>query len=143
MDLSIPEKLNFGGGELVEISYLMQVFNISRRSAYKYLRVLHIKPMYVGKKVFFSLPTFKRIMYVLSQPGKPGFLFPGSSARYDARFYKDPNSGYLTEVTDEILTEASNPRILAEMAAAEGRDSSILKKLLQPSTGLKEPVERD
>jgi len=140
MDLSIPEKLNFGGGELVEISYLMQVFNISRRTACKYLRALHIKPMYVGKKVFFSLPTFKRIMYVLSQPGRPGFLFPASAARYDIRFRKS-NSEFLTEVTDEILTEASNPRIFAEMAAAEGRDPSILKKFLQASAELKEPVE--
>ena len=126
----IPKTFNFGAGEVVELSFLEQMFGISRRTACKYLRALHIKPMYIGKKVFFSLPTFKRIMFVLSLPGAPGFIFPGSTAKNNVRLTKE--AGYITEVTDEILLRAEAPQVLAEMNAAEGHDASVLKKFIKP-----------
>lgn len=132
--ISVPESYDFGSGQLVELSYLQTVFGISRRTAAKYLSVLHIKPMCIGKRVFFSLPTFRRIMYVLSCPGSPGFLFPGSSGKNNPR-HLAAGSGYISEVTPEILEIASDPRILAEMNAAEGRNPDILKKLLTSPVG--------
>lgn len=131
--ISIPERFDFGSGDLVELSYLQTIFGISRRTASKYLKALRIQPMYVGKKVLFSLPTFKRIMYILSRPGSPGFLFPGSSGKSNPRLLKDQN--YISEVTSAILEAAEDPCILAEMSAAEGKDPSILKKLLTNSAG--------
>lgn len=125
--LNLPKTHDFGGGELVELQHLETTFAISRRIALKYLKVLRIQPMYIGNDVFFSLPTFNRIMFVLSRPGSPGFLFPGSSGKTNANLHK---KGFLVEVTDEILEEAKSPRVLAEMAAASGRDSSMIKKLV-------------
>lgn len=133
MNIKIPDKLCFGGGDLVEVEYLEEVFGISRRAAMKYLRALKINPMYVGKKVYFSLPTFRRIMFVLSLPNSPGFLFPGSIAKNRVGLTKNEN--FITEVTEEILAKASDPKILAEMAAVEGHNPSLLKKFITPSTG--------
>ena len=127
MDLNLPKVHNFGGNELVELSHLEKIFDISRRVAFKYLQALRIKPLYFGKEVFFSLTTFNRIMFVLSRPGSPGFLFPASKARANAALQK---KGFLVQVTNDILDEAASPQILAEMAAASGRDSSMIKKLL-------------
>ncbi len=69
MDLAsmLPKKLNFGAGDLVELNYLCTVFSIGRRTAAKYLTALHLDPMYIGKEVYFSLVTFRRIMYVLAR----------------------------------------------------------------------------
>lgn len=131
--IKLPDKLNFGGGDLVELQYLCEVFGIHRRTASKYLKALHLQPMYVGKKVYFSLPTFKRIMFVLSLPGSPGFLFPGSAGKNSPRLLKDEN--YISEVTEEILKRAADSRILAEMSAAEGRDPSVLKKFIAQPIG--------
>jgi len=128
MTIRIPDKLNFGGGDLVEVEYLEQVFTITRRAALKLLRAFHIRPMYVGKKAYFSLPTFQRIMFVLSLPGSPGFLFPGCAAKNDVRITKDEN--FITEITPELLIRASDPKILAEMAGCSGRDPGILKKFV-------------
>jgi len=131
MSLSdIPKTFNLGAGDLVEIKFLEQMFGITRRTACKYLRALRIKPMYIGKQVFFSLPTFRRIMFVLGLPGSPGFVFPGSSGKGNVRLTKE--TGYITEVTDDILRRAAEPQVLAEMNAAEGNDSSILKKFIKP-----------
>lgn len=125
--INLPKTFDFGGGELVELFHLEITFNISRRVAQEYLKALRIHPMHIGKKIFFSLPTFNRIMFVLSRPGSPGFLFPASRAKQNQYLQK---KGYLTRVTDEILKEAKSPRILAEMSAASGRDASMVKKLL-------------
>jgi len=126
----IPKTFNLGAGDLVEIKFLEQMFGITRRAACKYLRALRIKPMYIGKQVFFSLPTFRRIMFVLGLPGSPGFVFPGSQGKNNVRLRKD--SGFITEVTDDILRRAAEPQVLAEMNAAEGNDSSVLKKFIKP-----------
>lgn len=126
-DFKIPKTFDFSGGELVELEHLENTFDITRLVALKYLKALRIQPMYIGDEVFFSLPTFNRIMFVLSRPGSPGFLFPASKAKQNQSLRK---KGYLVEVTDEILTAAANPRTLAEMAAASGTDSSMIKKLI-------------
>jgi hypothetical protein len=132
MNLNIPKKFNFAG-ELVEVDYLVQVFEIPRRTAFKWLKVLRIKPMYIKDKAYFSLPTLKRILFVLSLPSSPGFLFPGSAAKNSTRLLNDKN--YISEVTDEILAKAEDPTILAQMMAVEGRDSSIIKKFVTPPQG--------
>ncbi|KKN26577.1 hypothetical protein LCGC14_0873450 [marine sediment metagenome] len=135
MDLNslLPKKLNFGAGDLVEMRYLEKVFGIHRRTASKYLSVLHLEPLYIGKEVYFSLTTFKRIMYILTKPGQPGFLFPGSAGKASR---KRKNKGdFITEVTDDILEQAAQPSVLAEMCAAEGRDISVLKKFITPAPG--------
>jgi hypothetical protein len=131
-NFDLPKTHNFGGNELVEVKHLETTFGITRRNALKYLKALHIKPMYFGKDIFFSLSTFNRIMFVLSRPGSPGFLFPGSDAKNRCDLRKK-DSGYLIEVNDGILEVAKSPQILAEMAAASGRDSSMIKKLLAQS----------
>lgn len=125
MKFDLPKVHDLGSGELAEISHLCQTFEISRRTAFLYLKALHINPMYIGKDVFFSLSTFNRVMYVLTAPGGPGFLFPGSSAKNNKNIR---DSGCLTEVTDEILARAMKPEILAEMAASAGKDPSLLRK---------------
>lgn len=127
-NLNLPKTHDFGFGEVVEVKYLETTFNISRRLALKYLKVLKIKPLYIGKEVFFCLATFKKIMYVLSKPGSPGFIFPGSNAKNNQK--KRKSGEYITEVTDAILKEAASPQIMAEMIATEGRDPSMIKKLL-------------
>ncbi len=129
----MPKILDFGFGELTEVSYLEQVFKIKRRSAIKYLKVLRIKPVYIGGDVFFSLSTFKRILFVLCRPGGPGFCFPGSKAKNNQRNCN--NKGILTEVTDQVLKEAAEPKLLAEMAAASGDHPDILKKFLGNPVG--------
>ncbi len=128
--INIPETKDFSGGEIVEVSHLETTFGISRKVALKYLRVLKIKPLYFGDKIFYSLPTFNRIMYVLTRPGSPGFLFPASKGKNNAVLRK---AGFLVEVTDGILTEANSPRTLAAMLAASGRDNSMVKKLISAS----------
>jgi hypothetical protein len=122
-----PKTYDFGGGELVELKHLETTFKISRRLAIKYLKALKIKPLYFGDEIFFSLSTFNRVMFVLSRPGSPGFLFPGSSGKTNKKLR---NQGFLIEVTDDILEEAKSPRTLAEMSASSGRDSSMIKKLV-------------
>ena len=125
--LNLPKTFDLGGGELVEVKYLETLFGITHRVALKYLKVLRIKPMYIGKEVFFSLPTFKKIMYVLSRPGAPGFLFPASPAKQNASLRE---KGFLIEITDELLAQAASPQIMGEMVASEGRDTSMIKKLV-------------
>jgi len=125
--MELPKIHDFGGGELVELKQLEITFGITRLVALKYLKALHIQPLYFGDGVFFSLPTFNRIMFVLSRPGSPGFLFPGSKAKGNGRLR---DKGFLIEVTDSILEEAKSPRILAEMSAIGSRDSSMIKKLV-------------
>jgi hypothetical protein len=107
------------------------MFAISHRVAMKYLKVLHIRPMYFGDDVFFCLSTFNRIMHVLNRPGSKGFLFPASRAKNNAVLRK--SGDFLIEVTDEILTEAASPRVLAEMAAVSGRSPDMVKKLIAQS----------
>lgn len=127
--LNLPKTFDFGSGDVVELKHLESTFGINRRIALKYLKALRIQPLYFNDEIFFSLPTFNRILYVLSRPGSPGFIFPGSKPR--ARFNtRHKAQGFLVKVTDEILAEANSPRILAEMIAAEGRDTSVLKKLI-------------
>ena len=127
MPLTLPKTFDFGFGELVELQHLQTTFDISRRIALKYLKVLRIKPLYFKNETFFCLSTFNRIMNVLSRPSSPGFLFPGSSGKANAKLREQ---GFLIEVTDEILEEAKSPRVLAEMAAASGRNDAMVKKLL-------------
>lgn len=129
--LNLPKTYDFGFGEVVEVKYLQTTFDISPRVALLYLIALRIKPLYIGDKTFFSLPTFKKIMYVLSKPGSPGFIFPSSKAKGNQIQKNKRKSGrYITEVTDAILQEAASPRIMAEMIASEGRDVSVIKKLI-------------
>ncbi len=130
-NLNMPKTFDFGFGEVVEVKYLEMTFDITPRVAVLYLKALRIKPLNIGDKTFFSLPTFKKIMYVLSRPGSPGFIFPGSKAKYNKT--KKKSGRYITEVTDAILEEAASPRIMAEMIASEGRDVSMIKKLITHS----------
>ncbi|KKN45591.1 hypothetical protein LCGC14_0681560 [marine sediment metagenome] len=132
--LNVPKVHDFGGGDLVELRYLETTFSIPRRVALLYLKALRIRPMYIGDDVFFSLPTFKKIMYVLSRPGSPGFLFPASKAKGNTVLRKTGN--FLVEVTDDILAQAASPQIMAEMVASEGRDASMIKKLVAHSIPL-------
>jgi len=134
--MNLPKTYDFGGGELVELKHLETTFDVSRLVALKYLKALHIQPIYIGSEVFFSLSTFNRIMFVLSRPGGPGFIFPASTAKANQKLRE---KGFLVEVTNKIIEEAKSPRILAEMAAATGRDSSMVKKLItHPSAERKE-----
>jgi len=133
--MELPKTFNFGGNELVELKHLETTFGISRLVALKYLKALRIKPLYFKDEVFFCLSTFNRIVYVLSRPGSPGFLFPGSKAKNNVKLRE---KGFLVEVTDSILADAKSPRILAELAAASGQDSSMVKKLLTHPSGKEE-----
>ncbi|GAH12952.1 unnamed protein product, partial [marine sediment metagenome] len=80
-NFEIPKIHDFGFGEITEVKYLETTFGISNNLALRYLSALKIKPLYINDKVFFCLPTFKKILYVLSRPGSPGFIFPGSRAK--------------------------------------------------------------
>ena len=128
MNNYIPKTLNFSGGDLVEVAHLEKSFSITRRVALKYLRALRIKPLYIGEEIYYSLPTFNKIMFVLSRPGSPGFLFPSSKGRNKKNLRKDGE--FLVEVTDDILAQAASPQTMAEMAASTGTDTSMVKKLL-------------
>lgn len=125
VDLNIPKVYNFGSGEVVELNHLCQTFDIKRRTAFFYLEALRITPVYFGKKAFFSLPTFNRIMYVLTAPDGPGFVFPGSLAKNNKKVRA---MGVLTKVTDNVLEKAMRPETLAEMAAASGSDPAAVRK---------------
>lgn len=129
----VPDSLDFGFGEMYEISYLEKILGIPRRTAFKYLKALHIEPFYIGKKVYYSHVTFKRIMFVLSKPNSPGFIFPGSTKKNDSRIDKDSN--YLTEVTEEILEKAADPAILAEMDASTGKNPNLMKQFIARPVG--------
>lgn len=133
MPLNLPKTYDFGFGEVVELKHLETTFGISRLVALKYLKALRIKPLYFKNETFFCLSTFNRIIFALSRPGSPGFIFPASTAKANAKLRKQ---GFLIEVTDDILKQAASPQILAEMLAADGRDTSMIKKLLtHPSAG--------
>ena len=134
----VPKVLNLGFGEVVEVSYLEKVLGITRRTAMKYLRALHIKPFYFGGDTYFSLVTFKRILFVLSRPGAPGWIAPGSTARWNTRYRNNPD--YITEVNEEILADAAKPETLAEMQLAEGRDPALVRKFVR--TGKQKPPQR-
>lgn len=121
------KNLDFGFGDLTEVSYLEKVFEIPRRTAMKYLRAFKIQPVYVGKDVYFSLPTLKRILFVLTRPGGSGFVMPGSTAKNNPRICRNPE--FLFEVPDDVLAEAAKPETLLEMAASEGRNIDAIKKL--------------
>lgn len=129
----MPKTFDFGFGEVVEISYLERIFDISHRSALKYLKVLRIKPFYVGKEVFFSLITFNRLLFVLSKPGADGFAFPGSKKKGQRRQGKTLDVP--TEVSDEVLVQAGRPETLTEMAGASGNNPDILKKFITSPVG--------
>lgn len=122
MQVQVPRVIDLGAGELAEISYLEQVFGISRRVARTLLRQLHIKPVYIGKEQYFSLPTFQRIFYVLTKPGGKGFAFPGVKREFD--------DDRLREVDDEILAEAEDPLTLASMSTLKNGDTLLLRKML-------------
>lgn len=126
-NLNLPKVHDWGFGEVVELQHLQTTFGITRLVALKYLKALRIKPLYFKKDVFFCLSTFNRILFVLSRPSSPGFIFPASTAKSNTNLRKQ---GYLVEVTDEILAEAKSPQILAEMIASSGRDNSMIKKLI-------------
>jgi hypothetical protein len=125
--MNIPDKFQFDSTELVEVSHLESTFNIDHKTALLYLKALRINPVYIGQKAFFSISALNRIMYVISRPGSPGFLFPCSKGKQNQRLKEQ---GYLTEITDEMLEAASSPTVMAEMAAASGSDPSMVKKLL-------------
>ena len=129
--MELPKTHNFGGLELVEVKHLETMFNISKRIAMLYLKALHIRPMYFGNEIFFCLSTFNRILHVLNRPGSKGFLFPASRAKNNAVLRK--SGDFLIEVDDDILKEASSPRVLAEMAAISGRSPDMVKKLITQS----------
>lgn len=126
-NLNLPKTFEFGQNECVELKHLETTFGITHLIALKYLKALRIKPFYIGDEIYFSLPTFNRIMFVLSRPGAPGFLFPGSKGKSNKSLRR---KGFLIEVTDRILEQAASPHVLAEMAAASGRNDSMVKKLL-------------
>lgn len=121
-ELQLPRMLNFGAGQMAEISYLEDIFGISRKSARALLHRMHIEPIYVGKETYFSLPTFQKILYVLTKPGGKGFMFPGAAPR--------PNDTRLKEVTDDIIAEAESPETLAAMTSVDQPDTLILRKML-------------
>ena len=125
--MNLPKIYDFGFGEVVELEHLVTTFGITRQVALLYLKALRIQPLYFKDETFFCLSTFNRILFVLSRPGSPGFIFPASSAKNNAKLRE---KGYLTKVTDEILEQAKSPQILAEMLAADGRDTSMIKKLI-------------
>lgn len=141
--IKMLKTFDFGFGDVVEISYLERIFDISRWTALRYLYVLRIKPFYVGKDVFFSLITFNRLLFVLSKPGAQGFAFPGSTKKGNRR--RDKKPGILTEVTDEILEEAAKLETLTEMAGCTGHNPDILKKFITKPVGRppKEKNEKD
>jgi hypothetical protein len=80
-------------------------------------------------------------MFVLSKPNSPGFLFPGSKKKNQSRTEQDLE--YISEVTDEILEQAANPKVLAEMAACGGRDQSIIRKFVMPPQGRPRQKEKE
>ncbi len=129
--MNLPKVYDWGFGEVVELKHLETTFGISKKLALLYLKALRIKPLYFKDEVFFCLSSFNRVMFVLSKPGSPGFLFPGSKAKQNGNLRE---KGFLIEVTDEIIRQAASPQILAEMLAANGRDSSMVKKLLTHSS---------
>ena len=120
--VSMPKSYDFGSGAVVELSYLEVTLGISRKAARAWLKALHIAPMIIGLEVYFSLPTFQRIMFVLMRPGGPGFAFPGAPWK--------KNDDRLKEVTDAILKQAMDPMTLAEMNATTSPDSTLLRKIL-------------
>lgn len=139
--INLPEKLDFDGGELVEVSYLQKVFRISKRAALGYLRSMGIWPIYIGDRAFFNLMTFKRVLFVLTRPGAPGFLMPGSKGKANPNLLRDKKS--LTEITPELLAQAKDPAILVEMAACSGRNPGVLSALNKNPVGRPSKRKRD
>ena len=138
--IQMPKTFNFGSGDLVEVSYLVRVLGVSRRTALKWLRVMHINPVYFGTEAYFSLPTFNRILHVLTRPEGPGFVFPGS------RGPSKKGGTVLKEVTPELLKMASDPIVLAEMEVLSSRDTNVLKKLMEfyrPKAPVGRPPQRE
>jgi len=132
-DLKMPDYLEFGFGKLYELSYLEVTLGITRNAAMRYLNALRIKPFYFGDKIYFNLMSLKRILFVLSKPDGEGFVAPGSKQKNKPGIKKKP--GYLFEVTDEIIAQASKPEILSEMAACSGRSPDLLKKFVTNPVG--------
>ena len=138
---TMPKVIGLGFGEVVEVKYLEKLFGISRRTAFKILRSLRIEPIYVGADAFFSLMCFKRIMFVLSKPNGPGFVFSGSKKKYDQRIYKE-GAPQITQITDELLAEAADPKILKEMAICDAPgNANMLRAFFQKPKQEKEPPQ--
>lgn len=125
--ICIPKSYDFGAGRLTELSYLQTTLGVPRRTALKWLRALHIEPVYIRDEVYFNIDTFNRILYVLTRPGAKGFAFPGTRAR----------KGVMKEVTQEIIDEANDPRTMAMMEVASSRSTAVIRKLLDCDTKAK------
>ena len=124
--ITLPKTYDLGFGPLVDLSYLETAFSIPRASALRVLRALHIEPVFMGQMTLFSLVTFQRLLFVLTRPGGPGFIFPGSKGK--RRSYL--RGGALEEITDEMVKQAQDPAILSEMAACAGTDKMLLRKFV-------------
>lgn len=134
-EMKIPKRYDFDGGDIVEVSYLETTFGIGHRTAISYLKALHIPLMHMPNGVFFNLVSFKRILHVLTRPGMPNFLWPGSRDRGDGSYEKRTRSRAIKEVTDEIVKQALDPKTLVEMAACSGRNPSALGQLVKNPVG--------
>ena len=115
---------NFGPFELKEIQHICNNFGISRPTAKRLCNSLHIPLFYISKSTLFNETAFKRIIYVLTRYGGPGFACPGSDYKLKGRYKSKSTTQPLYEASDKILAEAEDPLILVEMMAAEGRNRS-------------------
>ena len=72
--------MKIGGLELVEVDYLCKTFGITRRGAFKWLKVLRITTLNISKEAYFSLESLELTLRVIAESGIV-FSMPGSDKR--------------------------------------------------------------
>lgn len=72
--------MKIGSFELVEIDYLCRMFGITRRSAFKWLRVLQLTTLNVNEKAYFSTESLEIALRVIAEAGVV-FSMPGSDKK--------------------------------------------------------------
>ena len=127
--------INFGAGHLTNISVIEGIFECGRACAIRILAALRVPPSYIGKSVYFSWDSFRRILFVVTAPGNKPFVFPGSSMISKDRFTKN-RFDYLTEVTDEMVDLAKSDDLLKALKDASGRSVPISTR------DIKQPLQR-
>ena len=102
-----------GFGELKEVSYLADKFDMKPHTVVRWLRSMDVPLVYITNTAWFNYSVFEKALFVITQPGSTGFAAPGSR-------YKDKN-------LSRAKNPATKPGIVLSPAQKEAMESLIQK----------------
>lgn len=105
--------IKIGNLELVEIGYLCQKFNINRRQAFAWLKVLRISRFDIKQQAYFSIESLEMTLRAIIETGVV-FSMPGSLRRQSNR----PAKGLIV-VSDKMFKRVCNVQTQATNQISE------------------------